>query len=65
MDLPMRRRRKKIQFEEQYPTRFQLYTLPPDQNITLEEFERLAIKRQKCKQKKREIGLCIIIRILL
>ena len=49
MDLPSRRRRRKVPFQEQYPTRFQLYTYPPTQDISLSEFEKLATDRQQCE----------------
>ena len=41
--------RSRIKIEGEYENRLQLYIYPPTDDITLEEFEKLAVTRQKCK----------------
>ena len=48
-----RRRRQKVPFEDLYPTRLQLYTHPPTQEMSLEEFNELAMNRQRGKNIER------------
>ena len=48
------KRRRGVEEDKEYPTRLQLYKIPPVQTISLQEFEELAIKRLKRKCRERE-----------